>query len=146
MKKFIQEFKEFALRGNMMDMAVGVLIGGAFSDIVGSLTNNFINPVLNVVTGGQTYTLAEVAGFASSFLSALVQFFIMAFVLFCLLKGINKLAALGHKPEEPEAPATQICPFCKSEISIDATRCPHCTSVIEKAVEEIADSAAEAEA
>ncbi|CVI70008.1 Large-conductance mechanosensitive channel [Clostridiales bacterium CHKCI001] len=129
MKKFIEEFKTFALRGNMMDMAVGVIIGGAFSGIVQSLTDNFINPVLNFVTGGETYTLQDIAGFASAFVSSLVNFFIMAFVLFCLLKGINKLMTLGRKKEE-EAVTTKICPFCKSEIDIDATRCPHCTSVI----------------
>ena len=82
MKKFIEEFKEFALRGNMMDMAVGVIIGGAFSGIVTSLTDNFINPILNLVTGGQVYSLQDWMGFASSFISALVNFLIMAFVLF----------------------------------------------------------------
>lgn len=129
MKKFIEEFKTFALRGNMMDMAVGVIIGGAFSGIVQSLTDNFINPVLNFVTGGETYSLQDVAGFASAFVSSLVNFFIMAFVLFCLLKGINKLMTLGRKKEE-EVVTTKTCPFCKSEIDIEATRCPHCTSVI----------------
>ena len=69
MKKFMEEFKAFALRGNVMDMAVGVLIGGAFTGIVTSLTDNFINPILNVITGGQTYTLQDVAGFASTFIS-----------------------------------------------------------------------------
>lgn len=132
MKKFIEEFKTFALRGNMMDMAVGVLIGGAFSGIVTSLTDNFINPVLNLVTGGQTYSLQDVAGFASAFLSSLVNFLIMAFVLFCLLKGVNKLMTLGKK-EEPADPTTKVCPFCKSEISLDAIRCPHCTSQLETA-------------
>ena len=71
MKKFMEEFKAFALRGNVMDMAVGVLIGGAFTGIVTSLTDNFINPILNVITGGQTYTLQDVAGFASTFISSL---------------------------------------------------------------------------
>ena len=131
MKKFIEEFKAFALRGNMMDMAVGVLIGGAFSGIVTSLTDNFINPILNFVTGGKTYTLQDVAGFASSFVSSLFHFFIMALVLFCLLKAVNKLMDLGRKKEEPAAPTTKVCPFCKSEIAIEATRCPHCTSQLE---------------
>ncbi len=128
MKKFIEEFKAFALRGNMMDMAVGVIIGGAFTGLVTSLTDNFINPVLNFVTGGQMYNLQDVAGFASAFISALINFLIMAFVLFCMLKGINTLMSLGKKKEEPAAPTTKVCPFCKSEISIEATRCPHCTS------------------
>ena len=131
MKKFIEEFKAFALRGNVMDMAVGVIIGGAFSGIVTSLTDNFINPILNLLTGGAVYTLEDVAGFASAFLSAVVNFIIMAFILFCLMKGINKLANLTKK-EEPEAePTTKVCPYCRSEISILATRCPHCTSVLE---------------
>ena len=134
MKKFIEEFKTFALRGNMMDMAVGVLIGGAFSGIVTSLTDNFINPILNVCTGGQMYTLQDVAGFASAFISSLFNFLIMAFVLFCLLKGVNKLMSLGKK-EESAAPTTKKCPFCMSEIDIAATRCPHCTSEIPEEAE-----------
>ena len=85
MKKFLQEFKKFALRGNVMDMAVGVIIGGGFSGIVTSLTDNFINPILNVVTGGARYTMQDVSGFASAFISAVINFIIMAFVLFCLL-------------------------------------------------------------
>lgn len=135
MRKFMNEFKTFALRGNMMDMAVGIIIGGAFSNIVTSLTDNFINPILNLVTGGQTYTLQDAAGFASAFLSSLVNFLIMAFVLFCLLKAVNRLAALGQKKEKEEAPAVptvKTCPFCKSEIAIDAVRCPHCTSQLEE--------------
>ena len=101
MKKFIEEFKTFALRGNMMDMAVGVIIGGAFSNLVTSLTNNFIYPILNFFTGGEIYTLKDIAGFFSSFISSLVNFLIMAFVLFCLLKVINKLTSLGHKQRLP---------------------------------------------
>ena len=132
MKKFIEEFKDFALKGNVMDMAVGVIIGGAFSGIVTSLTDNFINPILNVLTGGATYTVTDVAGFASSFISAVVNFIIMAFILFCLVKAINKLMSLGKKKEEPAAPTTKICPYCKSEIPIDATRCAHCTSILEE--------------
>ena len=127
-KNFIEEFKAFALRGNMMDMAVGIIIGGAFTGIVTSLTDNFINPILNFVTGAETYTLQNVAGFASSFVSELVNFFIMAFVLFCLLKGVNKLMSLGKKPEAETAPTTKKCPYCMSESDIAATRCPHCTS------------------
>ena len=118
-----------------MDMAVGVIIGSAFSGIVTSLTDNFINPILNLVTGGQTYTLQDVAGFASAFLSSLVNFLIMAFVLFCLLKGINKLITLGHKKEEVPAVTVKKCPYCKTEIAIDATRCPHCTSELAVEIE-----------
>ena len=128
MKKFMQEFKAFALRGNMMDMAVGVIIGGAFSGIVTALTDNFIQPVLNIFTGGAVYTMQDIAGFASAFLSSLVNFFIMAFVLFCLLKGINRLMSVGKKEAPPAAPTTKTCPYCRSSIHIAATRCPHCTA------------------
>lgn len=131
MKKFMQEFKAFALRGNMMDMAVGVIIGGAFSGIVTALTDNFIQPVLNIFTGGAVYTMQDIAGFASAFLSSLVNFFIMAFVLFCLLKGINRLMSVGKKEAPPAAPTTKTCPYCRSSIHIAATRCPYCTSVLE---------------
>lgn len=131
MKKFIEEFKAFALRGNVMDMAVGVLIGGAFSGIVTSLTDNFINPILNVLTGGKIYSMEDIAGFASNFLSAVVNFLIMALILFCLLKAINKLMNFNKK-EETKEKTTKVCPFCQSEISIKATRCPHCTSVLEE--------------
>ncbi|HIS57350.1 MAG: large conductance mechanosensitive channel protein MscL [Lachnospiraceae bacterium] len=101
MKKFMEEFKAFALRGNVMDMAVGVLIGGAFTGIVTSLTDNFINPILNVITGGQTYTLQDVAGFASTFISSLFNFLITALVLFFLLKGVNTLMSVGRKKDVP---------------------------------------------
>lgn len=133
MKKFIQEFKEFALKGNMMDMAVGIIIGGAFTSVVTSLTDNFINPLLNFITGAAKYTGADIASFASSFISAFVNFIIMSFVLFCLLKVMNKLTEIGHHKEEvPAAPTTKQCPYCCSEIDIKATRCPHCTSVLEE--------------
>lgn len=130
--KFMEEFKKFALRGNVMDMAVGVIIGGAFSGIVTSLTENFINPILKELTGTASYTWQDVGGFASSFLSAVVNFIIMAFILFCLMRGINKLLTIGKKPEAPAAPTTKKCPYCKTEIDIEATRCPHCTSQLEK--------------
>lgn len=130
MKKFINEFKEFALRGNMMDMAVGVIIGGAFAALVTSLTDNFINPILNAVTGSKTYTLQDIGSFGASFVSAVINFLIMAFVLFCLLKGINTLMSLGKKSAEeaPAAPAAKVCPYCLSEVPLKATKCAHCTS------------------
>ena len=132
MKKFMQEFKAFALRGNVMDMAIGVLIGAAFSGIVTALTENFINPVLQIVLSGASYTVEDVGTFAGNFLTAVVNFFITALVLFCLLKAINKMLSLGHKKEEaPAAPTTKKCPYCMSEIDIAATRCPHCTSQLE---------------
>lgn len=131
MKKFLKEFKEFALKGNVLDLAIGVIIGAAFSDIVTSLTDNFINPILKFFTAGARYSAEDIGGFASNFLTAVVNFLIMAFILFCLVKGINKMMSLGKKKEEPAAPTTKKCPFCCTEIAIEATRCPHCTSIIE---------------
>ena len=147
MKKFMEEFKAFALRGNVMDMAIGVMIGSAFSGIVTSLTDNFIYPIVYLLTGQATYTLEDAAGFASAFVSSVVNFLIMAFILFCLLKAVNKALSLGKKKEEPKAPTTKTCPFCMSEIPIEATRCPHCTSVLEEAKETVqAEATAAAEA
>ena len=128
MKKFIEEFKTFALRGNVMDMAIGVLIGGAFSGIVTSLTDNFIQPIIDEIMGRATYTLEDVALFGSNFIASVINFIITALILFCLLKAMNKMLSVGRKEAEPVAPTTKTCPYCKSEISIDATRCPHCTS------------------
>ena len=135
MKKFIEEFKAFALKGNVMDMAVGVIIGGAFTGIVTSLTDNFINPVINFVLNIGTmiknqhllYSWVDISGFFSNFASAVVNFLILALILFFLVKGINKLLSVGKKKEEA-APTTKKCDFCMSEIDIKATRCPHCTS------------------
>ena len=133
-KKFMEEFKTFALRGNVMDMAVGVIIGGAFSGIVTSLTENVLTPILKVCTGAELYSIQQIAGFGSQFVSSVVDFLINAFILFCILKAVNKMLDLGRKKEEePAAPTTKVCPFCKSEIAIDATRCPHCTSEQPKA-------------
>ncbi len=131
MKKFLEEFKKFALKGNVMDMAVGVLIGSAFSGIVTSLTDNFINPLLNFFTGAAIYSIEEIKGFASSFISAVINFVIMAFILFCLMKAINRLTHLGEKKVE-EKPTTKTCPYCQSKIDIKATRCPYCTSIIDE--------------
>ena len=142
MKAFFQEFKKFALRGNMIDMAVGVIIGGAFNGLVQSLINDIVMPLLSLVAGnldfsnwfvtldGSHYaTLAEAqaAGVATlnygTFLSGVLNFIIMAFVVFVMVKALNKL----HK-EPPKVVTTKICPHCQSEISLKATRCPFCTS------------------
>ncbi|WP_418746605.1 large conductance mechanosensitive channel protein MscL [Frisingicoccus sp.] len=131
MKKFIEEFKAFALRGNVMDMAIGVLIAGAFSGIITSLTDNFINPIISMIMSGATYTAEDISGFASNFIGSVINFFITALILFCLLKAVNKLMSIGHKEEAPAAPTTKTCPYCKSEIDIEATRCPHCTSELQ---------------
>ena len=133
MKKFLAEFKAFALRGNVLDLAVGVIIGGAFTGIVTALTANFINPLLNFVMTGtpgvdENGVAWTAGGACAAFLTTIINFIITAFVLFLVIRGINKLMTMGKKKEEEEAPTTKECPFCKSEIAIDATRCPHCTS------------------
>lgn len=139
MKKFFAEFKAFISRGNVMDMAVGVIIGGAFTAIVNSLVNDLINPLLGLITGGMDFSsLSIVFGEAEfkygSFISAIISFLLIALVLFSIIKAMNKLH-FKKKEEAPPAPTTKKCPFCKSEIDIEATRCPHCTSLLEEADE-----------
>ena len=126
MKKFIQEFKEFALKGNVMNLAVGVIIGAAFQSIVTGLTSSFINPLIAVTVGG-TFTIRGVVFDYGSFITAVINFLIMAFVLFLLVKAMNKMMSLGKKKEDP-APTTKDCPYCFSKISVKATRCPFCTT------------------
>ena len=147
----LKEFKKFALKGNMIDLAVGVIIGGAFNGLVNSLVKDIITPILSLLTGkidftnlfialdGNKYaTLAEAQelGVATvnygSFISGLINFVIMAFVVFLLVKGINKLRTSNEKPAEPAAPTTKKCPYCLSDIAIAATRCPHCTSELQE--------------
>ena len=112
MKKFIEEFKAFALRGNVMDMAIGVIIGGAFTSIVTSLTDNLINPILGLFGGtdlsGFVLNIGGVELRYGAFITSIINFLIMAFVLFCLLKAVNKLTALGKKPEAPAEPTTKV--------------------------------------
>lgn len=134
---FFGEFKTFALKGNVMSMAVGVLIGSAFSGLVTSLTTNIITPLLNCFgkMDGQVSKLAlKVKGQSLEFgifLADVINFIIMAFIVFLLVKGMNALSNIGSKKEEPAAPTTKKCPYCKSEIAIDATKCAHCTSDVE---------------
>lgn len=134
---FFKEFKEFAFKGNVMDMAVGVVVGGAFTAIVTALTGSFINPLVQLITGGKaedgsyvggTFEVNGVTFDYGSFISAIINFLIIAFVLFLVIKGINKATSIGKKPEAPAEPTTKTCPFCQSEISIKAVKCPHCTS------------------
>lgn len=145
MSKILKEFKDFALKGNMIDLAVGVIIGGAFNSLVKSLVDNVVMPGLSVFTGkidfsnmfialnGETYqTLAEAKEVTSviaygQFITEVINFVIMAFVVFMIIRFLNNL----HKKEAAPAPAPvteKVCPYCKSSIAIDATRCPHCTS------------------
>lgn len=154
-KGFVKEFKEFALKGNVFDMAVGVIIGGAFSAIVTSLVNNILTPVITLLTGKVSFTdlfvvldkaalegdvvyktleSAQEAGVPTLnyglFIQSVIDFVIIAFVIFLMVKAITKIQTVGKKKEEeaPAAPTTKKCPFCMSEIDINATKCPHCTS------------------
>lgn len=133
MKKILKEFKEFISRGNVIDMAVGIIIGGAFTAIVNSLVNDMLTPLLGLLTGGMDFsTLSFGVGGAQfcygSFIAAILNFLLVALALFLLIKALNKLRAKKQAEEKSAAPTTKICPYCKSEIAIDATRCPHCTS------------------
>lgn len=145
MSKMVDEFKAFIMRGNVIDMAVGVIIGAAFSNIVNSLVNDIVMPVVTLVTGRISFTdmmisldgnsyaslaAAQEAGASviayGNFIQMVVEFLLTALVIFFAIKGINKL----HKPApEPEV-TTKICPFCKSEVHKDATKCPNCTSAL----------------
>lgn len=137
-KGFIAEFKKFIMRGNVIDLAVGVIIGGAFQAIVNSLVGDIVTPLLGIILGKVDFSsLAVTIGDASigygKFITAVLNFFIMALVIFAIVKAINDVSERLHKkPDEEEpAPTTKVCPYCKSEIAIDAVKCPHCTSDVE---------------
>ena len=133
MKKFYEEFKKLISKGNVMDMAVGVIIGGAFTSIVSSLVNDIINPILGLFGGMNFDQLAwnitgDVTLYYGKFITAVVNFLIMALIVFLLVKIMNKAMSRIQKPDQPKGPTKKTCPFCKSEIAVEATRCPHCTS------------------
>ena len=154
MKKFMAEFKEFAVKGNMIDMAIGVIIGGAFTALVTAFTTNIVNPLIALIPGVNSLDNAlkivlkeaelspagevvaeEVAIKFGAFLSAIITFLILALIIFMIVKGINKMRKMEEArkaaeapAEEPAEPTTKICPFCQTEIPILARRCPHCTS------------------
>ena len=138
-KGFVKEFKEFIMRGNVLDMAVGVIIGGAFTAIVTSLNEDIITPILGIFGGTDFSNLLVKLGSGENapvltygnFITAVINFLITALVIFCIVKGINSASNKLKKPAEAAAPTTKKCPFCKTEIDIEATRCPHCTSVLE---------------
>lgn len=142
MKKFFEEFKEFINRGNVMDLAVAVIIGGAFTSIVTSLTTDIINPLITVIAGGGTDSISGLVVPGTDidfgkFLSAVINFLIVAFVVFLLVKAINKAQNVGSKvlhhnkdgEEVKEIPPT--CPFCLEEVKDGATRCPHCAAAFD---------------
>ena len=147
MKKFFTDFKSFVLRGNILDLAVGVMIGGAFGSIVTSLVNDMLMPVIGLITGGvnlsglflaldlqpyATIDAAKAAGVGTlnygAFLQAVINFLIMAFCVFLI---IRLMAKLMPKKEEPKK--ARQCPFCRQTLDDEATRCPHCTSELKKA-------------
>ena len=157
----LKEFKEFALKGNIMDMAIGVVIGGAFQKIVNSLVNDVIMPAISVLTGKVDFTdMVFTMGNASikygNFITTIVDFLIIAFSIFLVVKYLNKLNKLKelgdlaatkldkkgkfkkHKEavqEKPKEPETKICPYCLTEVKYHATKCPHCTSELVEEVE-----------
>lgn len=133
MKKFLEEFKAFALRGNVMNMAVGVIIGAAFGDLVTSFTTNIIQPIIACIGSAEVHGRIDLFGTGNyidygAFLSSVIYFLIMALVIFMLVKTMNRVMDIGKKKEEAPAPTTKKCPYCRSEIALDAVRCPHCTS------------------
>lgn len=144
MKNFFNEFKKFISRGNVIDLAVGVIIGSAFTAIVNSLVTDIFTPIISLVAGGTqmeslsiTFGVGEHAAKLAygSFLSAVINFLITAFAIFCMVKAINTVQdKLAKKPEEeaPAEPTTKTCPYCLSEIDIRAIRCPFCTSELDK--------------
>ena len=137
---FIQEFKKFILRGNVMDMAVGVIVGGAFTAIVTSLNQDILTPVLAIFGGTDFSNLYVKLGSGDTapvlmygnFITAVINFLIMALVIFVLIRTINRAAAKLAPKKEPEKAMTKKCPYCKSDIAIEAVRCPNCTSILSK--------------
>ena len=133
-KSLMEEFREFIDKGNAMDMAVGVIIGGAFSAIVTSLTDDIISPLLGLI-GGMDFSdlvlqIGDVQVRYGAFITAIINFLIMALVIFLMVKAINKAMSIGKKKEEEAAPTTKKCPHCCEEVNINATKCPHCTGDI----------------
>ncbi len=137
MKEFFKEFKKFISKGNVIDMAVGIIIGSAFTAIVNSLVNDVMMPLLSILTGGLDFTalrivLGEGEGAATlnygAFIAAVINFLLIAFVIFTMIKAMNKLSRKKAEAHKEEAPKKKVCPFCKEEVAADAVRCPHCTS------------------
>lgn len=138
MKKLLGEFRDFISKGDVINLAVGVIIGSAFGAIVNSLVGDILSPIIGLVANTHldnlVWQIGEVKIGYGAFLTAVINFLLMALVLFFIVKTVTKAQELGQKAlkkdaeEAPAAPTTKACPFCKQEIAIDATRCPHCTS------------------
>ena len=131
MKKLFDEFKAFAFKGNVLDLAVAVIMGAAFGKVVTAVVDIFLNPILESLpkleNGGTGFV-----GSLISFAAVLVEFLLIALVMFAIVKAANKATSLGKKPAPAAEPTTKKCPFCQSEIDIKATRCPHCTSELKE--------------
>ena len=132
MKKLMKEFKEFAFKGNVLELAVAVVLGGAFNKVVTAVVDIFLTPILEALpkleNGGTGFV-----GSLISFLAVVVEFLLTALILFAIVKAVNTAKNLKKKPEEaPAEPTTKVCPFCQTEINIKATRCPHCTSELKE--------------
>lgn len=141
-RKFLDEFKAFAIKGNMVDMAVGVIIGGAFSKIVSALAQKIIMPIVGLFIGGIDISkwVVEIPNFIyggepvkweiGSFINSVIDFLIIALVIFIMIKAIGKLRSLAWRRDDAqnEQPKTKKCPYCCEEVDINAVRCPHCTS------------------
>ncbi len=131
MKKFLTEFKAFAMKGNVLELAVAVILGAAFGKVVNAVVEIFLNPIMEALpkmeNGGTGFT-----GSLISFAAVVVEFLLTALVLFLIIKAFNKAKDLKKKEEAPADPTTKKCPFCLSEIDIKATRCPHCTSELKE--------------
>ncbi len=132
------EFKKFVMRGNVVDLAVGVAIGSAFTGVVNALVRDFINPLVTVIYGGGAFSRAhfnigKTEFLYGDFINTLVSFLIVALVVFFLVvQPINKLTELAQGGKTTDVPTTRKCPYCYSEIPVRATRCAHCTSEIKK--------------
>ena len=128
----LKEFKEFVMRGNVLDLAVAVIIGGAFGKIISSLVNDILMPLIGLVLGGVNFselafTVGEAVVSWGAFVQAIVDFVIIAFVIFMIVRAANK-AKKKEEPVPPAEPTTKDCPYCFTTIAIQATRCPNCTS------------------
>ena len=152
MKEFLNDFKAFAFKGNMMDLAIGMIIGAAFTALVNSVVSNLFMPIISLFTGGIDFSnlylplsagskdafmagadinTARASGSVlpyGTFITDLIQFLILAFVVFLMVRALAKMMKNAKEEEAAEAPTTKECPFCKTEIHIDAVKCPNCTA------------------
>ena len=134
MKKLLQEFKEFISRGNVLDMAVGVVIASAFTAVVNAAVSGLVTPIIGLFIPNSTFAEWAPGGFAiGAFVNAVITFLITAAVIFLVMKVVNAARNAKKKPEETAAPTTKTCPYCLSDdVKIGATKCPHCASELPK--------------